>query len=326
MKLIKQSYEIFGETPLDYESSIRRMELAGRKCYKSEHRISATSAPKFIGNIVNHNHLSVVEHSNFVIRTKYSNKYPNIIKDKIVAALDSKYITVIVKKDYVYIGGSCRAFLEKFNIPIIEELYFNWKEYLKELFILTGVDYINVIDNDEIPFELQRVTISCITDRAVLAEFTRHRPDIVFSVESQRYCAYSNHLVLVIPHHYYDKYDLFVNDLLPAESNEQLWLEHMRTIEELYQFLIAKKIFTEDEIVDENTKYVIVKEDTHFYKEKAEEARSILPNSTSVDMIVTANLTEWKHIFNLRTSPAAYKQFRILMDPVKKDFINEGWY
>jgi thymidylate synthase (FAD) len=58
---------------------------------------------------------------------------------------------------------------------------------------------------------------------------------------------------------------------------------------------------------------------------KAEEARAVLPNAISTKILVMANIPEWNHIFNLRTSKAAYAQYRELMINLEADFIERGW-
>ena len=39
-------------------------------------------------------------------------------------------------------------------------------------------------------------------------------------------------------------------------------------------------------------------------------ARSVLPNSLKTEVVMTANLREWRHFFRLRTAPAAHPQTR----------------
>jgi thymidylate synthase (FAD) len=46
---------------------------------------------------------------------------------------------------------------------------------------------------------------------------------------------------------------------------------------------------------------------------RPEEARSVLPNSLKTEIIMTCNVREWRHVFNLRTSKAAHPQIRELM-------------
>ena len=47
-----------------------------------------------------------------------------------------------------------------------------------------------------------------------------------------------------------------------------------------------------------------------------QQARSILPNSLKTEIVVTANLREWRLIFKQRTSKAAHPQMRELMCPL----------
>ena len=47
-----------------------------------------------------------------------------------------------------------------------------------------------------------------------------------------------------------------------------------------------------------------------------QQARSVLPNSLKTEIVMTANLREWMHIFKLRTSKAAHPQMKELMKPL----------
>lgn len=60
MKIIEPSAELAQE--LDAAEIMRHLERAGRVCYKSESRISDTSAEKFLANIIRSGHESVIEH------------------------------------------------------------------------------------------------------------------------------------------------------------------------------------------------------------------------------------------------------------------------
>lgn len=66
MKVIKPSIKIM--TTEDYESMIKRIELAGRTCYKSEENVKEDSAERFIMAIMNKNHESVLEHASVTAR------------------------------------------------------------------------------------------------------------------------------------------------------------------------------------------------------------------------------------------------------------------
>ena len=41
-----------------------------------------------------------------------------------------------------------------------------------------------------------------------------------------------------------------------------------------------------------------------------QEARAVLPNSLKTEVVMTANIREWRHFLNLRCSPAAHPQMR----------------
>jgi len=66
MKLIKPGYEILSE--IDRETILKRIEIAGRTCYKSEKKITEESASKFVKGIVKAGHLSVIEHVNIIVK------------------------------------------------------------------------------------------------------------------------------------------------------------------------------------------------------------------------------------------------------------------
>lgn len=107
MKVIKPYIEILSTE--DYESMIKRIEIAGRTCYKSENNMNDSSAEGFIRTIMNKNHESVLEHASVTVKvvcdrgvtheivrhriasySQESTRYCNYSKDKF-----GKEITVI---------------------------------------------------------------------------------------------------------------------------------------------------------------------------------------------------------------------------------------
>lgn len=60
MKIINPYTEIL--TPLDGQAILRHIELCGRVCYKSEDKITDTSAAKFVAGIIKRGHEAVLEH------------------------------------------------------------------------------------------------------------------------------------------------------------------------------------------------------------------------------------------------------------------------
>ncbi len=184
MRIIEPSVEILDE--LDGKAMLRRIELAGRVCYKSEERISDGTAEKFIRNLVKRGHESVLEH--------------------------------------------------------------------------------------------EKITVRFICDRGVTHEIVRHRI-ASYSQESSRYCNYS-------PNGNRGEM-LFIKPCFWQEDSPEYkrWYEAMEAAEKAYNDLIAMGA-------------------------KAEEARDVLPNSLKTEIVMTADLREWRHFLKLRTSKAAHPQIR----------------
>ena len=283
MKIIKQSSDVWGETPYTIAESILWIERAGRTCYRSEDKIVDGSGQKFVENIWKRGHFPVIEHVNLVLRRREKSTFPfsDLQTDKRI--FDSKYFNFCVQDDYTYIGGSYRAWIEYYNkfikIPSIT---------LDNIYrIFENEDYQVVINSNEIPTELKVITVGFVTDRAVTHELVRHRP-ASYSQESQRYVRYGE-IDFIEPHWYNNnKFNRMVFDM------------HCMNTEKDYQYFIEQGM-------------------------KAQEARSILPNAAATKIVMSATVPEWKHVFSLRLPVTAYPQIRLLLRPVKDEFIKEGW-
>ena len=122
-------------------------------------------------------------------------------------------------------------------------------------------------------------TFKIICDRGVMAELTRHRL-ASFSVESTRYNNYEE-LTFIKPCFWEED-----------NSNFVIWKSQMKSIENTYSAL------------QENGQITFIE------RARPEQARSILPNSLKTEIIMTANLREWRHILKLRTAKDAHPQMR----------------
>lgn len=206
MILVKPSYKILSE--INREEILKRIELAGRTCYKSEDKITEDSASKFVKMIIKSSHLSVIEHIS--------------------------------------------------------------------------------------------ISVKFICDRGISHELVRHRL-ASYSQESSRYCCYSDQVTFIVPlwckniesgeyslYNVSEFYGLYLN------SDEFLWYHHMLDSENRYLELLKQGW-------------------------KPQQARSVLPNSLKTEIVVTANLREWLHIFNLRCSEKAHPQIRELMIPLREE-------
>ncbi len=138
--------------------------------------------------------------------------------------------------------------------------------------------------------EHEKVSVKFICDRGISHEIVRHRI-ASYSQESTRYCNYfkdkfGNELTFIKPY--------FWND---DTQQYNIWLETMQMIEQNYNRLIQLGA-------------------------KAEQARSILPNSLKTEIIATMNLRQWRHFFKLRTAPNAHPQMREISIPLLNEMKN----
>ena len=66
MKVIQPSIEVLNQ--INGDEILKRIELIGRVCYKSEDKITTDSAKAFVSNILKSGHESVIEHEKISVR------------------------------------------------------------------------------------------------------------------------------------------------------------------------------------------------------------------------------------------------------------------
>jgi thymidylate synthase (FAD) len=124
------------------------------------------------------------------------------------------------------------------------------------------------------------ITVRFVVNRGVTHELVRHRI-ASYSQESTRYCNYNkgkfgSELTIVEPsHRLMPSPDLGDTAKEVAVQRRQLWEMCLAHVEETYNRLIE-------------------------LGEKPQEARDILPIGLKTEIVTTANLREWRHIFRLR--------------------------
>lgn len=159
----------------------------------------------------------------------------------------------------------------------------------KFVFMVTKKGHHSVIEHAS-------VTVRIICDRGVTHEIVRHRL-AAYSQESTRYCNYKGGVTFIIPpwcsdikeveYKYYDRE--LDKDIFSVES--RIWLNAMLSAEANYKELLKREW-------------------------SPQQARSILPNSLKTEIVMTANIREWRHVLNLRCSKAAHPQMREVMMPL----------
>ena len=125
---------------------------------------------------------------------------------------------------------------------------------------------------------LEHITASfrIICDRGVTHEIVRHRL-ASYSQESTRYVNYAKRFGIQFVH---------PNSAFEMDSQSiRIWAEAMEATEKAYNGLIERGMVPEM-------------------------ARSVLPNATKTEIVMTANIREWCHFCTLRCAPAAHPQMR----------------
>lgn len=142
-----------------------------------------------------------------------------------------------------------------------------------------------------------------VTDRGVTHEIVRHRI-ASYSQESTRYCNYCKEkfggdITFVLPVRFAKDWGDMKNPrsivLSPMQVRYARWRMAMEYAETKYR----------DDIADDAT---------------PQEARDLLPNSLKTEIVMTANMREWRHFFKLRCSPKAHPQMQDLAKQALKMF------
>ena len=196
MNIIKPNVQIM--TPIDGDFILKHLEACGRTCYRSEDKVTDTSAEKFIRNILKRGHEAVIEH--------------------------------------------------------------------------------------------YAITVRFTCDRGVTHEIVRHRL-ASYSQESTRYCNYSQ-----------DKFDNNVT-YIDLEGGIELDPVCSKMDADTINAILAEWYAA------------CVDAERHYFKmlelgAPPQIARSVLNNSTKTELVMTANIREWRHFFKLRCDRAAHPQMR----------------
>lgn len=206
INFVNPSFEILN--PINENSEIemaKRIEIAGRTCYKSEDKITEDSSKKFIEMIKKKGHYSVLEHEN--------------------------------------------------------------------------------------------ISVKIITNRGVTHELVRHRL-CSFSQESTRYVNYNNrNFTFIIP----------------------CWCDNIKEgVFEIDNWITLNI----PEIIFVRNCFNCVKDYKRLLEENwsPQQAREVLPNSLKTEIVVTCNIRQWNHIFNLRTNPSAHLEMVNIMSQIQEEF------
>ena len=310
MQIIKPKVEIINEP-----DTLKRIELAGRTCYKSEDRITNDSAEKFFKAIVKRNHTSVLEHSNLIIK---ANNRPTAVhlvdmlhefagRTMKPYHIRTQYSVPCCSSDREFLCGSdaifsgnlrawreivsmyrreplfCKLF---YNHPWFEDIYMNdLKESSMPVTMTEHFDsyYHELAQGEIVPYAPGKIhniiTARFTCSRGVSHELVRHR-EMSFSQESTRYVKYGNLLVIE-----------------PWWFNDTSMANHQAMIDHFIDFNIRSE-------QDYNT-YIDMGATPQL-------ARGALNNDLKTEVVVTGTIAAWERFLALRESAAAHPDIRII--------------
>lgn len=218
--------------------------------------------------------------------------------------------TVYLKINFNYIDIS-----EKYDIPILPDIILKYvnNKYTKTVIIENSSNYTayittnyrTIVENkweddlqylcEPTEYHEKRVTVHFVSDIHFYKDITRHRP-MSYAIESTRFCNYIK--------------EKFGNSISFATP---IWLKEEEELE-----------FEEDLKVVENLYFKWIKKGW-----QPQQAAYFLIQGTKADIVMTGFVSDFMHVFNLRTSKAttgkAHPSVIELFDPLYEEFIKRGY-
>lgn len=285
MRLIKSSFEILEQEP-GLDGIYKQIEKAGRTCYKSEDKITESSAKKFVDMLINRGHTACLEQGTVYLKAKVL-CYLDVDGDEVKEGKLLKYVTNPYSKVYIHNGV---AYVTT-NYRVLYEN--DWLE---------DIDYLCELTE----YHDKRITVRFICDRGVSHELVRHRV-FSFAQESTRYCNYSkdkfgNELTFIIP----SWYEQFGKDKLDSSGHRSDGTSDMFISEDDFCDLLK--------MCESTYKAMLIAGGT------PQQARQVLPNALKTEVVMTGFAKDWNHFFKLRCDNAAHPDMRALAIPLEREF------
>lgn len=298
----------------------KKMEFAGRICYKSDSKIHSTSYKTFVKSIVDNKHLSVLEQESIIMLLPHT-------KAEVIKLLFSSVETGFQYAGYFnlsdfesncIISGNVRAWYELLqtlrhsNLKVLYDVIYSTCATIYPIIFTNPVtkSIYNILSQDYIKqvCEYKDIIKHCyesfvfVTSRSVSHQLVRHRKNSI-SQSSQRYCNYAS-----------DKFNHSIDFILP----EAVRAKFKTTTDLLEQTTLIAPYISAYAQAEENYFNLINLE------YKPEVAREVLPNGTATTIMTTANIEQWLRVINLRCDSHAQSDIRELMYIVR-DYIETNY-
>lgn len=304
MKIMQPSAHILPMSGSIFE----HVERCGRIAYKSEDKITEGSYLRFIRNVIERGHESVLEHGNYIFKVEQSgyewvrelcvmlnfapytkNGYSPRLR---FTARDGRYIVsgnIRAWRDFIRVTRE-----EGHAVPDWVENAFRGNPAFFDIKFDSQKPHAHEFQQIERPEELLQEellahwteTVHFVCSRAISHELVRHRA-LSPTQESQRYVNYAKGR--------FGGEVAFIQPEFFKGFRESLWKMKVKQSEEDYMMWIDMGY-------------------------PPQEARESLPNSTKTELVMTGTLGEWLHFFDLREAPDAHSEMRRLAKPLHGEF------
>lgn len=293
-----------GATEIIEQDILKKIELCGRICYKSEEKITETSHIKFVKKLIDRQHLAMLEHAPVVLSVTarvakgikklghgtFLNVTLNDMESRYLVSGNVRawyilFTNTAFRKEAEEIIVQCEKYMQ---ISLGKEVYsllfpnlYSCSSYSRD-FILTQEQVLalpNLKDYEAMAHLY--LTAHFICDRGVSHELVRHRP-ASFAQESTRYCNYAQ-----------DKHGNEITVIDPGFTGmpRTLWEYVMGEAESAYFNLLSSGY-------------------------APQEARGVLPTDLKTEVVMSCSLGEWQHVINLRyhgTTGAPHPHMKAVM-------------
>lgn len=329
VQFVKTSVFPQGLAPCGEREALQVIEVCGRTAYKSEDKITDDSARSFVLMLKKHGHLSVLEHSNIVLRIQeapergptpgipsvqeFTESLRRSFRDRIAyhrtCALYEEGIAAFI------VAGNLRGWIETLEYLRLEgPRYYNFlghqlgrffptlfeaesalpDDFHYDVSLVSEDDQLSLIKKDprsDLPVFIFRI----VCDRGITHEIVRHRV-LSFTQESTRYVNYKNRgMTLIVPEEIEAFFDASRGEFVSEPSEVKEWRKRGELIFQWYQADISRGL-------------------------RPEIARDILPNLLKSEIFVSGRWSGWRHFIALRDSRQAHPRIRVIAREVKKYF------
>ena len=344
MKIISPSHQYIDSRNIP---ASRFLELIGRTCYKSEDKMTETSADKFAHNIYKSGHYSILEHYWVHLVFKCTDFLDKFISETLAEEIKMffgitgesytdffRFVQITRGKHHLYVSAPLRVFVE---LDDITPFAFGSKAFGIQSLPLVHLPLLNdvwEILKHDYPFIDWKVP-SCENENTS-----------ILSSSFGEFCSYFKQenfteweLMKHIPHTFKIVCDRGVSHELVRHrlcSFAQESTRYCNYSQEKFgkEITVIKPFFFNPVTFTDNG----IEKDSIYYDWKSaceyaekiyfkllesgvtpEQARTVLPNSLKTEIVMTANEREWQHIIDLRlkgTTGKPHPQMQEVMSPI----------